>query len=71
MCVLFDRGIWSAVFMSLPRSVLLTEPKSAQLGAGVVERIGNTPLLRLERVGRAYPERVFTPRRSGSIRAAR
>src|ERR1700688_3680329 len=41
--------------MSLPRSVLLTEPKSAQLGAGVVERIGNTPLLRLERVGGPYP----------------
>jgi S-sulfo-L-cysteine synthase (O-acetyl-L-serine-dependent) len=41
--------------MSLPRSVLLTEPKSAQLGAGVVERIGNTPLLRIERVGQAYP----------------
>jgi cysteine synthase B len=40
--------------MNLPRSVLLTEPKSAQLGAGVVERIGNTPLLRLERVGHAY-----------------
>src|SRR5579862_7855578 len=45
--------------MSLPRSVLLTEPKSAQLGAGVVERIGNTPLLRLERVGLAYPGAGF------------
>ena len=41
------------------RSILLTEPKSAQLGAGVVERVGNTPLLRLERVGRAYPGAGF------------
>jgi S-sulfo-L-cysteine synthase (O-acetyl-L-serine-dependent) len=45
--------------MSLPRSALLTEPKSAQLGAGVVERIGNTPLLRLERVGHAFPGAGF------------
>src|SRR5580658_11172208 len=45
--------------MSLPRSILLTEPKSAQLGVGVLERIGNTPLLRLERVGGAYPNAGF------------
>jgi S-sulfo-L-cysteine synthase (O-acetyl-L-serine-dependent) len=45
--------------MNLPRSVLLAEPKSAQLGAGVVERIGNTPLLRLERVGHAHPSVGF------------
>jgi S-sulfo-L-cysteine synthase (O-acetyl-L-serine-dependent) len=45
--------------MTSSRSILLTEPKSAQLGAGVVERVGNTPLLRLERVGRAYPGAGF------------
>ena len=39
---------------SSSRSVVLTEPKNASLGAGVVERVGNTPLLRLERVGRAH-----------------
>jgi cysteine synthase B len=42
--------------MNLPGSTVLTErSKSAQLGVGVVERVGNTPLLRIERVGRAYP----------------
>src|SRR5271165_6990788 len=45
--------------MTSSRSTLLTEPKSAQLGAGVVERVGNTPLLRLERVGLAYPGAGF------------
>ena len=42
--------------MSSPGSVALTEPsKSAQLGAAVVDRVGNTPLLRIERVGLDYP----------------
>jgi cysteine synthase B len=29
--------------------------ETTQIGAGVLERIGNTPLLRLERVGREFP----------------
>ncbi len=37
--------------MNLPGSVVLTEQsKGAQLGVGVVDRVGNTPLLRIERV---------------------
>jgi S-sulfo-L-cysteine synthase (O-acetyl-L-serine-dependent) len=40
-------------------SVLTTAPENAsktrKIGVGVLERIGNTPLLRLERVGREYP----------------
>jgi cysteine synthase B len=42
--------------MNSPGSTVLTEPsKSAQLGVGVVDRVGNTPLLRIERVGSQYP----------------
>jgi cysteine synthase B len=38
-------------------SVLTTTPESARkMGVGVLERVGNTPLLRLERVGREYPQ---------------
>jgi cysteine synthase B len=40
---------------SVLRSTVLTTTENAQLGAGVLERIGNTPLLRLERVGREHP----------------
>src|SRR6201998_1341565 len=37
-------------------SVLTTTPENARkMGVGVLERVGNTPLLRLERVGREYP----------------
>ena len=46
--------------MSSPGSVALTESsKSAQLGAAVVDRVGNTPLLRIERVSRDYPSVGF------------
>ena len=45
--------------MNSARSVVLTGLESARLGAGVLERIGNTPLLRLERVGGAYPNAGF------------
>jgi S-sulfo-L-cysteine synthase (O-acetyl-L-serine-dependent) len=42
--------------MNLPGSAVLTEQsKGEKLGVGVVERVGNTPLLRIERVGLAYP----------------
>src|ERR1700680_4670921 len=33
--------------------------ENLRLGAGVLERIGNTPLLRLERVVSAYPHMGF------------
>src|SRR5581483_4570003 len=37
-------------------TVLTTTPENAKkIGVGVLERVGNTPLLRLERVGREYP----------------
>jgi cysteine synthase B len=37
-------------------TVLTTTPENAKkIGVGVLERIGNTPLLRLERVGREHP----------------
>src|ERR1700674_1684500 len=34
---------------------LTTTPENTRLGAAVLERIGNTPLLRLEKVGREHP----------------
>ena len=41
-------------------SVLTTTPENARkIGVGVLERVGNTPLLRLERVGREYPRAEF------------
>ena len=41
-------------------SVLTTTPENARkIGVGVLERVGNTPLLRLERVGREYPQAEF------------
>src|ERR1700747_1942361 len=42
------------------RSVLTTMPENARkIGVGVLERVGNTPLLRLERLGREYPHVDF------------
>jgi cysteine synthase B len=35
------------------------ECRSRQLGVGVLERIGNTPLLRLERIARDFPNVCF------------
>jgi len=41
-------------------SILMTAPENARkLGVGVLERIGNTPLLRLERIGQKYPAVEF------------
>jgi cysteine synthase B len=42
---------------SLPKSstILNRMPQRLPIGAGVLDRIGNTPLLRLERVGREFP----------------
>ena len=41
-------------------SVLTTTPENARkIGVGVLDRVGNTPLLRLERVGREYPRAEF------------
>jgi len=41
-------------------STLTTAPENAtKIGVGVLERIGNTPLLRLERVGHEYPAAEF------------
>lgn len=39
--------------------MLTEQSKSAQLGAAVVDRVGNTPLLRIERVAGAYPGMGF------------
>jgi S-sulfo-L-cysteine synthase (O-acetyl-L-serine-dependent) len=42
--------------MGSPKSTMLKRmPEKPQLGAGVLERIGKTPLLRLERVGQQFP----------------
>jgi S-sulfo-L-cysteine synthase (O-acetyl-L-serine-dependent) len=41
--------------MSFASSPILTTPENKPLGAAVLERIGNTPLLRLEKVGREFP----------------
>ena len=39
---------------------MTTTPENAKkMGVGVLERVGNTPLLRLERVGREYPHVEF------------
>jgi S-sulfo-L-cysteine synthase (O-acetyl-L-serine-dependent) len=41
-------------------SVLTTTPENARkIGVGVLDRVGHTPLLRLERVGREYPQAEF------------
>ena len=41
-------------------SVLTTTPENARkIGVGVLERVGNTPLLRLESVGREYSRAEF------------
>ncbi len=46
---------------SLPKSstILNRMPQRLPIGAGVLDRIGNTPLLRLERVGREFPNAGF------------
>ena len=38
---------------------MTTTPEKAPLGAAVLERVGKTPLLRLEKVGQAYPNMGF------------
>ena len=41
-------------------SVLTTTPENARkIGVGVLDRVGHTPLLRLEKVGREYPHAEF------------
>src|SRR6202789_2069668 len=46
--------------MAFAKSPIATmECRSRQLGVGVLERIGNTPLLRLERIGRYFPNVCF------------
>lgn len=48
--------------MGSPKDSLLAErplPTGSQVGVSVLERIGNTPLLRLERVGRDFPSVEF------------
>src|SRR6267378_88527 len=43
---------------SLPKSTTLSrmpEKLKLPIGTGIVDRIGNTPLLRLERVGQEFP----------------
>jgi S-sulfo-L-cysteine synthase (O-acetyl-L-serine-dependent) len=45
--------------MGFASSPILTTPENKQLGAAVLERIGNTPLLRLEKVGREFPRVGF------------
>ncbi len=41
-------------------SVLTTTPENERkIGVGVLDRVGHTPLLRLERVGREYPQAEF------------
>ena len=35
--------------------ILTTMPENTRLGAAVLERVGNTPLLRLEKIGREHP----------------
>ena len=46
--------------MGVPKSMAVKRmPVKPQLGSGVLERIGNTPLLRLERVGQEFPNVGF------------
>src|SRR3989304_2530902 len=46
--------------MGSPKSAVLRRmPEKPPIGAGVLERIGKTPLLRLERVGREFPSVGF------------
>ncbi len=46
------------VFAKSP--VLTTTPQNVRkIGVGVLERVGHTPLLRMERVGREYPRAEF------------
>jgi cysteine synthase B len=40
-------------------TILNRMPERLPIGAGVLERIGNTPLLRLERVGKEFPNAGF------------
>ena len=40
-------------------TILSRMPESLPIGSGVLDRIGNTPLLRLERVGREFPSVGF------------
>ena len=45
--------------------------QSAETGVRLLDRIGNTPLLRLERIGADFPKSNFTPKRNGLIQAVR
>jgi S-sulfo-L-cysteine synthase (O-acetyl-L-serine-dependent) len=40
-------------------TILNRMPERLPIGAGVLERIGNTPLLRIERVGKEFPSAAF------------
>src|SRR5574338_1587487 len=46
---------------SLPKTstILNRMPQRLPIGTGVLDRIGNTPMLRLERVGREFPNAGF------------
>jgi S-sulfo-L-cysteine synthase (O-acetyl-L-serine-dependent) len=45
--------------MGFASSPILTTPENKQLGAAVLDRVGNTPLLRLVKVGREFPKVGF------------
>ena len=52
-------GTWAMTVVDNP---VLAEPSSispAPVGQSILDRIGNTPLLRLERIGREFPEVEF------------
>jgi S-sulfo-L-cysteine synthase (O-acetyl-L-serine-dependent) len=40
-------------------ALLTTASENVQIGAAVLQRVGNTPLLRLERIGRQHPDAGF------------
>ena len=49
-----------------------TKPSRApRVGQRLLERIGNTPLIRIERLAAEFPNVRFARRRNGSIRAVR
>src|SRR5437879_12933410 len=53
-------GIYCRLMVFVKSSVLTTTPENARkIGVGVLERVGNTPLLRLERAVREYPRAEF------------
>ena len=45
--------------VSTDNPTLMTAPENKRLGVALLERIGNTPLLRLEKIGREYPNIEF------------